>query len=563
MPKGLVIDQVKVSSGDKVKAGDVVATVTKTSVAETLLTVMEEIEAVEDEQADLSVSASDTTSSDYLKSLVLQSELDDLNKMKAGLNTLLESLTITAASDGIINTVTIASGDTVGQSSSTSSSSSSGSDSSGSNMQMSADQGAAYTFLTADLSTDEDTKQSADIYQSMAADTNEEITTVDNLDIKAPKTGELPQDKISIKDNGAANYSGSISWNISGEVFKGDTEYTATIVLNADEGYQFSKDVFVQLDNAYLVNWEVFGDAGTNRLRIVAQYEKTASEGNSNAPSGDETTEGSAAAGAGSGDGSSSAISGDGITSAASGGGSSSASASSAGASSSAGSSESSSSESSDVNVTSTESTVATISSSEKMQVSINVDELDILSVASGQETTITLDAIEDKEFEGTVKSVSQEASSSSGNSSSTKYVVNIELNREDNMLLGMSASATISIDEAKDAILIPVAAVQEEDGESFIYTTKEEDGTLSGKVEVTTGLSDGSNVEITKGLSSGDTIYYMTTESSSESAGESGMGGGQMMPGGSEAPDMSNMPDRDSMPSGGQAPGGGNRSSN
>ena len=53
----------------------------------------------------------------------------------------------------------------------------------------------------------------------------------------------------------------------------------------------------------------------------------------------------------------------------------------------------------------------------------INVDELDITSVKTRQTAKITLDAIEGEEFEGTITSVSSEAS---GGSSSEKYPVEI-----------------------------------------------------------------------------------------------------------------------------------------
>lgn len=61
----------------------------------------------------------------------------------------------------------------------------------------------------------------------------------------------------------------------------------------------------------------------------------------------------------------------------------------------------------------------------------INVDELDITSVKTGQTAKITLDAIEGEEFEGTITSVSSEASSGS---SSAKYPVEITFNKTDDM---------------------------------------------------------------------------------------------------------------------------------
>jgi hypothetical protein len=87
-----------------------------------------------------------------------------------------------------------------------------------------------------------------------------------------------------------------------------------------------------------------------------------------------------------------------------------------------------------------------------------------------------------------------------------------------------------------------------EQNNTTYVYTSQDSDGTLSGEVEVTTGLSDGTNVEITNGLSEGDTVYY-TKISSSDSSTDSfdfgnmdkgGMGGGKMdgeMPSGGDMP--------------------------
>jgi len=176
------------------------------------------------------------------------------------------------------------------------------------------------------------------------------------------------------------------------------------------------------------------------------------------------------------------------------------------------------------------------------VQVSINVDELDILSVAEGQTATITMDALENQEFEGTVSRVSREASSSDN---STKYVVEILLDRIQDMFLGMTASATINISQVENAVLIPVSAIQESSGRVFVYTEKDNDGNLSGEVEIETGISDGSQVEVTSGLSEGDTVYYLRSESTESS--ETMIFGGQM-PEGMEMPSGGNM----SMPSGG-----------
>ena len=133
-------------------------------------------------------------------------------------------------------------------------------------------------------------------------------------------------------------------------------------------------------------------------------------------------------------------------------------------------------------------------------------------------------------------------SSSTTSSNGSSKYTVEITIPKEDNMLIGMSASAVINISEAENAVLIPINALQESGDKTFVYTEKDSEGNLSGEVEVETGLSNGSQVEITSGLSNGDAVYYLKTTSDNE---DSAMPFGNMdnnyMPGDMPSGDMPN----------------------
>ena len=154
------------------------------------------------------------------------------------------------------------------------------------------------------------------------------------------------------------------------------------------------------------------------------------------------------------------------------------------------------------------------IASGDEMMLSVNVDEMDISSIETGQKATITFDAIEDKEYEGKITSIDKNGTTSSG---TTKYPVEITVTKEDAMMAGMNASVTITTSEVSDALLIPAIAVTEEGNTSYVYTKKDDKtGKLSGKTEVQTGDTDGNNIVITSGLSAGDTVYYSMAASSS-----------------------------------------------
>ena len=394
-------------------------------------------------------------------------------------------------------------------------------------------------------------------------DTTEKITSVD-LDVTAPKTGAKPQDTIEETDQ----YTGTISWNCSSDAFEAGTSYTADIRLTAKDGYVFSAKILPEIKGAD-VTFEVReNDAGQSVLRIKAKFSKTSSKtensnnsnnNSNNNNSNNGNTSGSSVSSETAGSGSGTTGNASGVTGNTSGESGNESGTSGSVGSSSGGTSADASGDTSDSASTATsqysayETAAFSIASDDKATVSINVDELDITSVKTGQTAKITLDAIEGEEFEGTITSVYSEASSGS---SSAKYPVEITFDKTDDMRIGMTVSASISIDEAEDAVLIPVDALQEKGGKTFVYTKKDSDGNLSGEVEVETGLSNGNKVEITSGLDSGDTVYYLKTTSSGSSDSQQDMQGGSGGNGGEAPSDMggSGGPGGD----GGEAPSGG-----
>ena len=76
-------------------------------------------------------------------------------------------------------------------------------------------------------------------------------------------------------------------------------------------------------------------------------------------------------------------------------------------------------------------------------------------------------------------------------------------------MKAGMNASATITVVNKPDVLVVPVEAIQTEDGKSIVYTALDEKGLPSVPKEVETGLSTSTQVEIVSGLEEGDTVYY------------------------------------------------------
>ena len=194
---------------------------------------------------------------------------------------------------------------------------------------------------------------------------------------------------------------------------------------------------------------------------------------------------------------------------------------------------------------------VATLSTDEKMSVTISVDESDILSLELGQSVTVSVSSVSEDAFSGTLTEVDR-TSSSSGT-----YSAVIELEKAEGMLSGMTASVSVRIEGVDDAILIPIEALHKTSDGAYIYTSyNEEYQEYGGRVDVVTGLENSTYVQIKSGLSVGDTVYYTEQESSFGSFGSfgsvpggmgsmpggmdfGGMGGGQMPDFGGEMPDF------------------------
>lgn len=154
----------------------------------------------------------------------------------------------------------------------------------------------------------------------------------------------------------------------------------------------------------------------------------------------------------------------------------------------------------------------AVITADEEMTVQIQVDELDIRTLETGMEATVTLDALPGSSFTGAITAINPYGENSGGN---TKYTVTITLPRDKKMLSGMNASVKITTGVSGTVPTVPAAAVVFDAGKSWLYTGyNEKTDTLTDPVEIQTGLSDGSLVELLSGLSEGSSFYYRYADS-------------------------------------------------
>jgi len=132
----------------------------------------------------------------------------------------------------------------------------------------------------------------------------------------------------------------------------------------------------------------------------------------------------------------------------------------------------------------------------------VNIDEVDIAQVASGQQVEVTADAYPDEIFLGKVVSIAPEATTTSG---LVVIEVKVELDEANPKLKpGFTASADIIVAQAKDVIVLPVEEVKQR-GERYFVMVVQDGKPTPRQVEV--GVSDGSLVEIRSGLQEGEVI--------------------------------------------------------
>ena len=177
-----------------------------------------------------------------------------------------------------------------------------------------------------------------------------------------------------------------------------------------------------------------------------------------------------------------------------------------------------------DTATSATETQILTLYPQKQMTVTISIDETDILSLKEGQEAQITVSSVSDDAFTGSVTSISKVADTSTG---VTRYSAEVTLDREEGMLVGMTADVDVRIEGTENALIIPVDALHQNSASYYVYTGyDEEQKRYTGRTDVTIGMQNDDYVEITSGLNEGDTVYYTEADSG-------GFGDFMVMPGG------------------------------
>ena len=151
------------------------------------------------------------------------------------------------------------------------------------------------------------------------------------------------------------------------------------------------------------------------------------------------------------------------------------------------------------------------------LEMTINIDELDINQITVGQDVTVTADSV-DGSFQGVVTRVSMVGATTGG---TTTYPVTVQVDEYGELRPGMNVNAEIVVEQASDAIAVPNAAIER--GDVVLVTTESPSAANAVTdmvapagyvyVQVVTGVSDDNYTEITSGLQEGDIIGYVSSD--------------------------------------------------
>ncbi|SHK56843.1 HlyD family efflux transporter periplasmic adaptor subunit [Paramaledivibacter caminithermalis] len=148
---------------------------------------------------------------------------------------------------------------------------------------------------------------------------------------------------------------------------------------------------------------------------------------------------------------------------------------------------------------------VAKIADLDNLEITIPVDELNILKVKEEQEAFIKVPAIEGIELKGKVTKIAQIGDVQNG---ITKYNVTIKIADSDqakNLRIGMNANVRIVLASRKNVLIVPIACVKKEDDRYFVNVKDENEEVKM--VDVQVGLVSNDYAEIISGLKEGDSV--------------------------------------------------------
>lgn len=190
------------------------------------------------------------------------------------------------------------------------------------------------------------------------------------------------------------------------------------------------------------------------------------------------------------------------------------------------------------VNANQTAPTIVTLADLSTVRINAQISEADVINVNAGMPVYFNIIGNPDQKFDSILKAVEpapEVISDTSSTDSAIYYVGYIEVpNTERRFRIDMTAQVYIVIDQAKDALLIPAAALQPISKTSNARVPNADPNVTTSQVRVlkadgqvveqvvTTGINNRVNVQILSGLNEGDEVI-LSEESPEQGQGSKG----------------------------------------
>jgi RND family efflux transporter MFP subunit len=139
-----------------------------------------------------------------------------------------------------------------------------------------------------------------------------------------------------------------------------------------------------------------------------------------------------------------------------------------------------------------------TVANPEVMIFEALIDEADIGLAKTGQKATISLDAYPDQAFEGQIQRIDFASRTTSGGGTAFAAEILLPENESLRFKIGMNGDVEIIIQEKKEVLSIPLKALKEKNGQSFVQIIENK---KLKEIEVQTGLATDTRVEVISGL--------------------------------------------------------------
>lgn len=186
--------------------------------------------------------------------------------------------------------------------------------------------------------------------------------------------------------------------------------------------------------------------------------------------------------------------------------------------------------------------TIIKLADLDTMTVKAEISEADVINVKPGMKVWFTTLGEPDKRYYATLRAIepastadsSDDDSSSSSSSSSSSFSSSSSAiyynglfdvaNPDHKLRVSMTAQVTIITGEAKDVLLVPVAAIENNERQQATVRVLEQDRVINKIIQI--GLKDSLNVQVISGLNEGEQVILGDSQSSAATSSS-----GQMMP--------------------------------